>query len=155
MAGDLYIENIAYEQFQTLKAAGAVVEEAIFHADRGFYEYENVLQTRLAAGAPSNRTNLPAHAYVAFRAANRGTTQGYVANGMTRLKLGNVLEKVSRPLGVVAGNPNLNAWNASLGPARANLLAAALNQGNVIIEYYKYDGSPLLNVQKGWAKHNE
>ena len=154
MAGDLYIQNISYDQFQTLKAAGGVVEEAIYHADRGFAEYENVLNTRLAAGPPSNRVHLPAHGYVAFRAANRGTTQGYVT-GVNRLKLGNLLEKVSRPLGVVTANANLTAWNATLGPGRATLLANALNNGNVIIEYYKYDGSPILFVQTGWAKHNE
>ena len=155
MAGDLFILNIAYEQFQTLKAAGGVVEEAIYHADRGFAEYESVLNTRLTAGAPSNRVHLPAHGYVAFRATNRGTTQGYVANSITRLKLGNVLEKVTRPLGLIAANGNLNAWNASLGPQRADILAAALNNGNVVIEYYKYDGSPILFVQSGWAKHDE
>jgi hypothetical protein len=154
MAGDLYIQDISYDQFQTLKAAGGVVEEAIFHADRGFAEYENVLNTRLAAGPPCNRVNLPAHGYVAFRAANRGVTQGYAA-GVNRLRLGNFLEKVSRPLGVVAANANLNAWNATLGPGRVNLLAAALNNGNVVIEYYKYDGSPILFVQRGWAHHNE
>ena len=155
MAGDLYIQSISYDQFQTLKAAGAVVEEAIYHADRGWAQYENILETRLAAGPPSNRVNLPAHGYVSFRAANRGATQGYVANGMNKLKLGNLLEKVSRPLGVVTANANLNAWTATLGAGRADLLAAALNRGNVIIEYYKYDGSPILTVQNGWAKHNE
>ena len=122
--------------------------EIIYHADRDWYTYENVLRTRLAAGPPSSRVHLPAHGYVTFKASDRTDTANYVAaNPIHKARLGNVLEKVSRPLGMVSANAGLAAWNPALGLGRSDILVAALNGGNVIIEYYKIDGSPILAVQ--------
>jgi hypothetical protein len=69
-----------------------------------------------------------------------------------------VLDRVSRPLGLVAKNANLNDWDALQGVGRVDLLMAALNMGNVIIEYYKIEGDPILSARAGWAgwaMHNE
>lgn len=153
MAGDLYMENIGYDEFNTLQAAGAVVGQAIYHADKSWNTNKSVLDDRLAAAAPSARQNLPAHGYVTFNAANRHATTAYAGLGINKAKLNNLLTKVTRPLGLISANANLAGWP---GADPAAMLLAALNLGNVIIEYYKYDGSPILYVKKNdWATHDE
>lgn len=115
-----------------------------------------MLRARLAAGPPSARALLPAHGYVTFKATDRTDVAHYIgASPVNKARLGNVLEKVSRPLGLVTANPGLVAWNPALGMGRADILVAALNGGNVIIEYYKVDGSPILTVHTTWQKVEE
>jgi hypothetical protein len=156
MAADLFIESLSYDQLRFLKDAHGTVGEVIYHADRGWHQYEHVLRTRLAAGPPSGRALLPAHGYVTFKATDRTDLAHYVAaSPINKARLGNVLEKVSRPLGMVTANPGLGAWNPALGLGRVDILIAALNGGNVIIEYYKVDGSPILTVHTGWQKVDE
>lgn len=156
MAGDLFIENISCNHFNFLKDAHGTEVQDIYHADRDWRTYEDVLRTRLSGNPPSNRAHLPAHCYVTFEGKNRSETTKYVtASPINKARLGNVLEKASRPLGLVTANPNLNAWNATLGLGRVDILIAALNKGSVTIEYYKYEGSPVAIVHTTWAKHNE
>jgi len=156
MAGDLFIENISCNHFNFLTDAHGTEVKDIYHADRDWRTYENVLRTRLASGLPANRVQLPAHCYVTFKATNRTETSTYVSSSpINKARLGNVLEKVSRPLGLVAANPNLNNWNGLPALARVDMLIAALGRGSVTIEYYKYEGSPVAICHTGWAKHNE
>jgi hypothetical protein len=156
MAGDLLIIDMPYETKATFQAAGATVVQSIFHSNRSWGDYQNLLEARLGLPGPANRTNLPAHAYVTFEAANRDRVGAYCANDIQKAKLNNHLLTLIRPLGVVTANPNLAAWPG--GPNwddAANLLIAALNQGSVVVEYYKQDGSPIMNVfgpDPDWAK---
>jgi hypothetical protein len=161
VAGDLYVENITYDQFKVLGEAGAefgvsgTTEGAVFHADKSWYEFQDVLKERLSAGAPSDRRNLPAHSYVAFRASNRQAVQVFAKDPFNKARLNNFLAKCSRPLGMVAGNSNLQNWPGAGWDGPVTTLLTALDFGNVIIEYYKYDGSPIMNVQRDWKRFNE
>ena len=154
MAGDLYIENISFDEFRVLEDSGAVIDRNIFHADKSWHRYQHVLRERLPLGAPSNRVNLPAHAYVRFEGVNRQALATYMGDRINRARLNNLLDKCTRPLRVVSAHPRLNNWGRR-GENHADMLLEAVNLGNVTLEYYKYDGSPVLFVQTGWTKHNE
>lgn len=155
MAGDLYIESIDEQQLINLKAAGATVPEAIYHADRPFYQFQDRLNTQLQPGALNSRATLPAHAYVRFDAANRGAYDLYIADPVRRLRMDDFLKKCTRPLGLVSGNGNLGNWPGNTVFSAALMLQAALQHGAVTIEYYKVNGRLLLSACTGWAKHNE
>lgn len=153
MAGDLLIVDMPFETKQTFEAAGATVGQQIFHANRTWSSTHGNLEGRLGLGGPANRVQLPAHAYVTFAAANRAQVAAYCANATQKAKLNNHLVKLIRPLGVVAANANLAGWPGAGWDGAANLLIAALNQGNVVVEYYKQDGSSVLDVFGGtWQK---
>ena len=119
------------------------------------------------------RVGLPAHGYVTFNSWDRNQVAGFVtASLINKGRLGNVLGKVSRPLGLVTENSRLGSWknplsandpnqakdpnvNASQGLANVDILIAALEGGPVIIEYYKVDESPILFARPGWARNDE
>jgi hypothetical protein len=155
MAGDLYIESIDEQQMINLKAAGATVTEAIYHADRPFYEHQDRLNTQLQPGALNSRLTLPAHAYVRFDAANRSKYDLYVNDPVKRLRMDDFLKKCTRPLGLVSANAHLANWPGNTVFSAALMLQAALQNGAVTIEYYKLGGRLLLSACPGWAKHNE
>lgn len=160
MAGDLFIEDLSFDQFQLLTDAHGTAARHIYHANRGWHSCENVLRTRLQAGPPSSRAGLPAHAYVTFSSADRAQIAAFVtASAINKGRLGNVLDKVSRPRGLVSENPHLSSWYGPMatGLDKVDLLVDALNFGNVIIEYYKFNGIPILSARTGagWATHDE
>lgn len=156
MAGDLLLINMTYNDMQTLKAASGAEIKTIYHSDKSWAEYHNVLESRLDDGPPSNRTDLPAHAYVTFSSGNRSELEDYCNDKIQKARLNDVLKKLSRPLGVVTANPNLDGWpGGGDWDSASNLLIYAVNRGNVIIEYYKVDGSPIMNLYKNdpnWTK---
>ncbi|KVU50969.1 hypothetical protein [Burkholderia ubonensis] len=158
MAGDLLIIDMPFETKATFQAAGATVEQKIFHSDRSWGTNRDILEQRLplTLAGPANRAGLPAHAYVIFAAAKRQQVATYCANPVQMAKLNNHLVKLCRPLRVVTANPHLAQWPGVGVNGAANLLLAALNQGNVVVEYYKQDGSPVIDVfGKTWQLNQE
>jgi hypothetical protein len=155
MAGDLLIENISFDQQLTLVEAGGIVGTDIFHADKPWRQYKPVLDQRLVGGGPNRRADLPAHAYITFNASNRAALEKYCNDGVKKARLSDLLKKCTRPLGVVSANVNLAHWPGESWDGPANSLMAALTRGNVIIEYYKVDGSPILDVHRDWKQHDE
>ncbi len=159
MAGDLLIENLSLDDKNTFEAAGATIQKAIYHSDKAWRQYENVLIERLNNPGPSARGDLPAHAYIRFDANNAGMVDAYCNSRINKAKLNNALVKLSRPLGIVSANPNLANWpgNGDWDSA-ANILLTALANGSVVIEYYKQDNSPVINVfgyDNDWGKYPE
>ena len=155
MAGDLLIVDMSFETKETFMAAGATLGTQIFHCDKSWSSNHANLEGRLALAGPANRVGLPAHAYITFFAANRQNVAQYCADKVQKAKLNNHLVKLSRPLGVVSANPNLGAWSGAGWDGAANLLLAALQAGNVVIEYYKQDRSPIVDVfgsKRDWAR---
>ncbi|EAQ65613.1 hypothetical protein MED121_08613 [Marinomonas sp. MED121] len=147
MAGDLLIENLTFDEKDTFQSAGATIVKSIFHSDRSWGQYQNILNQQLTAPPPARRANLPAHAYITFDANNAGLVQAYCDNKVNKAKLNNALVKCSRPLGVVSANPNLANWPGNgTWDAAANIILAALANGSVVIEYYKLDGAPIMDV---------
>ncbi len=155
MAGDLYIESIDDQQFINLKAAGGTVAEVIFHANRPFYEFADKLNTQLQPGANNDRRKLPAHAYVRFDATNRDKYNLFIGDPTQRLRMDDFFKKCARPLGVVSANGNLANWPGNTVFSAALMLGAALQNGSVTIEYYKFNGRLLLSACPGWTKHDE
>ncbi|WP_155123261.1 MULTISPECIES: hypothetical protein [Burkholderia cepacia complex] len=82
MAGDLLIIDMPFETKATFQAAGATVEQKIFHSDRSWGTNRDILEQRLplTLAGPANRAGLPAHAYVIFAAAKRQQVATYCAN---------------------------------------------------------------------------
>ena len=62
---------------------------------------------------------------------------------------------VGLPLGVVSANGNLANWPGNTVFSAALMLAAALQNGSVTIEYYKFNGRLLLAACASWTKHDE
>lgn len=157
MAGDLYIESLTDTHLQTLQAIKATQPEAIYHADRPWDAYQNKLHDRTANNSlpPANRKELPAHAYINFEAANRLAIQEAVGQGNNRLRLANLLEVVSRPLGLISNKAALANWQASNGDQRVTLLLDALNRGSIVLEYYKVGICSVLLRYPNWAQYNE
>jgi hypothetical protein len=159
MAGDLLIVDISFNQKQTLEQSGATIDKAIFHSDKSWGQFSHVLEERLRLGPPNNRRNLPAHAYITFNSANRHVVDRFCQDRTQKARLNDVLVQLARPLGVVSNNPNLGNWPGNnTWDGAANLLLDALTRGNVIIEYYKQDRSPIMDVfgkDPNWKKHPE
>ncbi len=157
MAGDLLIVDISFNQKRIFEQAGATSGKEIFHSNKSWGNFYQVLEERLILEPPSKRKNLPAHAYITFNAANRDAVIKYCEDPIQKTRLNDVLIKCSRPLGIVTNNPNLKEWPGSTNPYSAILLTA-LEKGNVIIEYYKQDRSPIMDVfgnDSSWNKYQE
>jgi hypothetical protein len=154
MAGDLFIENITTDQCKMLTEAGGEAGEIIFHSDREFNDYESVLRAQLVDGAVTTRHHLPAHSYVTFKASKRDTLSAYASNKMQALRLDDFLKKCSRPLGLVSNKASLAGWPGATALSATTIFVAAVTQGNVIIEYYKFDGRTLLypGYRETWQK---
>jgi hypothetical protein len=75
---------------------------------------------------------------------------------MQKAKLNNYLLKLSRPLGVVSANPNLDRWpGGDNWDSAASQLITALQSSNVTVEYYKQNGRPIMDVfgkDSDWTK---
>lgn len=135
MAGDLFIMNITSQEMQIIISAGGEEGQVIYHANRGNQQNYNLLTQRLQPNITTqDRTNLPPHAYITI------SKNSYKENVVM---LNNFLAKVSRPLGVVTRQRALGDWNNRTD--RATYLEEALNEINVILEYYQYDNKNLLN----------
>lgn len=96
-----------------------------------------------------NRAGLPAHCYVRF---NGVETPKKVR---TKLSLKNILEKITRPGGVVAQQAILNNWNVTHEEARVNLFADAIDDAPKIIEFYKLGISPVHIAYSRFIMHRE
>lgn len=148
MAGDLFIQNITFNQVKMLTDAGGTQTKTIFHSDRSWSADQHVLTAQLAPTAANNRTHLPPHAYVTFSSANRAAIRTFVQSSTNPLRFKDFFATVSRPLGVVANNPNLAQWNA-VNANRVAIFLDALDHGNVTLEYYLFDNGQLMTI---WGK---
>lgn len=125
MAGDIYIESLSYDDIENIERCGGVVEKKVFHADRSNF---SVLAERLTA-AVQNRKDLPPHCYITFQKNGTDATR--------LLRLSSILQRTSRPAGIVKMKQGLINWDASNDVQKAKLLWGELQSGPIALEFYK------------------
>lgn len=126
MAGDIYVEALSHDDVANIERCGGILEKSVFHSDKA--DNAHILEERLSA-VSQNRRELPPHCYITF---NKNSTDKIQALGLS-----SILQKTSRPAGIVKIKQGLATWAQSSDVQKAMLLYAEIQNGPIKLEFYK------------------
>lgn len=129
MAGDLYIETLSGYDIENIEKRGGQLEQSVFHADKDTKFNFTILDARLVSNV-QNRNDLPPHCYITFDSRN-------IRDKIEVLRLSSILQRTSRPLGIVKNKASLNNWAQLSDVQKAQCLWDAIQNGPIKLEFYK------------------
>ena len=126
MAGDIYIKTLSYDDVSNIERCHGVLDRSVYHADQTNF---GVLDQALLAGAQI-RVHLPAHCYFTF---DRRTPN---IDKISLTRLSKILQRTSRPPGIVKVKRGLDHWDRATDVEKAGLLWAEIQGGPIKLEFY-------------------